>query len=406
MFSNGSGTVSNRAVFSLCAFALIGWAGLLAGEQPGPKTPEKEPPKPKSSAEYCSELAKVHIKYGKAEEALPLLAKAAEEETEPAKKAEHLRSLGEAQLSMNKAADAAATFEKAIAAAPDEDAKLRLNLWLGGAYRTAGQSQKAEAAFLNVWKHGKDKMLRMDGRRQFMDLLKKEDRMDAAVADYEKRVEANPKDIEALEVLSELYLFGKRDSKKSLAVQEKLAEAKPDDVAVQEQLAHLYMTAKQSDKALEVWKAIFAKKPAEHQMGVADRIVQAFRQAEKKDEGVAWVDKLIEGRPADADMHKRAADLYQMLGAADKARGHLEKVIEMADGERKTDARLRLGDMLRGAKKYDEAEKIVRAVLKDALAATATTDEQKNARDRARNSAKRLLVLIYEEQGKIGELQF
>lgn len=379
------------------------------------KPPEKKDPAAKGKhdpeVQYLLDLAHVHRQYGHLEEALPLLEKSLEKEDDADLRIDILQLAGETALAEPNRADVAAKyFTKAIEQCKDEERANVLRLWLGGAHRTAKDYPAAEAAFWSAYRGFAEKRQQQDALRQFSEIVRRPERAEAAVAEYEKRLGEKPGDLDLLEILSIIYAQGpKRDVAKALAVQEKISAARPDDLDEQQKLAALYQQAGQADKAVEMYRRIVEKRPEE-----LEKLARALAQAGKKDEAAAAARKLLEGQESNPKVLENVAQLLEQTGSGRDALDLRVKSIGLMKEDReKTEARFRLVDRYRELKEFGKAEDLARGLLKEAAEAKPAeglkADERKayvEAAKRNLGRAKRLLVQMYEEQGRLEDLQF
>jgi len=283
-------------------------------DKPKPKPKETPAPKPgerakiSNEAQYYLELAQVHRRFNKLDEALANFQKSAEVEKDDDAKSQILQQAGETALNDPKrSGDAAGFFEKAIAVTKDEQVKAVLYLWLGGAHRTGKEYAQAEAAFFTAYKSSSDPRMKQDAFRQFAEMLVKPERAESALAEWEKRAAEKPDDLDTLEALRVLYTQGpKPDPKKGLAVEEKLAAAHPEDHETRFRLVDRYRNAKDYPKAEALARALL--KEAQEQKAPADLKPEDAKAFEEKKKGsIARAKKAIvqiyedQGRLAELD---------------------------------------------------------------------------------------------------------
>lgn len=397
-----------------------------AGEEGKPKPPRKDaPPKPdnKKAADkaagqkyepelqYLVELARVHRQFGHPEQALTVLNQAVELEKDTELKSELTQQAGEAALAMpDKSAEAAGYFQKAIELTTQDERKNLLRLWQGGAWRTAKDSPKAEDAFWTAYKGFADKRQKDDAFRQFKELLLKPERADAALAEYEKRFAEKPDNPDTQEVLRLLFSQGpKKDPKRAIPIQEKIVAARPDDLDELKSLAVLYQQAGQPEKAVPLFEQLVAKKPGE-----IEQLAAALAHAGKKEEAAAAVKKLLEGKEDDPKILDKAAQILDQIGLNRDALAVREKALPLIKDEKaRADARFKLADKYREQKDYAKAEELLRALLKEATAAKPEADAKpedlkafEEQRGQSLSRAKKALIQLYEEQGKLADLTF
>jgi len=406
------------------ACVCCGWALRLAAEEA--KTPEPEsrannprpnpadnPAKPKYEPEvqYLLDLAHVHRQYGHLEEALPLLDRAFEKERDQELRIDILQLAGETALAEpNRAVAAAGYFTRAAELCKDEERVNLLRLWLGGAWRTAKDYAKAESAFWAAYRGFADKRQQQDALRQFTEIVRKPERAEAAASEYEKRLVAKADDADALEALSLIYAAGPRkDLTRALAVQEKLCALHPDNLDERQKLAVLYQQAGQADKAVDLYRVIVAQRPSE-----LEKLARALAQANRKEEAAASALKLLEGQEENPKTLEYVALMLDQFGLPKDALNLRYKAVKQIKDEReRMEAQLRILDRLRELKDFQRAEELARGLLKDAAntqpPADARPEEAKafqEQRSRVIGRLKKALVQLYEDQGRLGDLQF
>lgn len=406
------------------ACVCCGWALRLAAEEA--KTPEPEsrankprpkpadkPAKPKYEPEvqYLLDLAHVHRQYGHLEEALPLLNRAFEKERDQELRIDILQLAGETALAEpNRAVAAAGYFTRAAELCKDEERVNLLRLWLGGAWRTAKDYAKAESAFWAAYRGFADKRQQQDALRQFTEIVRKPERAEAAASEYEKRLVAKADDADALEALSLIYAAGPRkDLTRALAVQEKLCALHPDNLDERQKLAVLYQQAGQADKAVDLYRVIVAQRPSE-----LEKLARALAQANRKEEAAASALKLLEGQEENPKTLEYVALMLDQFGLPKDALNLRYKAVKQIKDEReRMEAQLRILDRLRELKDFQRAEELARGLLKDAAntqpPADARPEEAKafqEQRSRVIGRLKKALVQLYEDQGRLGDLQF
>lgn len=380
--------------------------------KPRPK-PTDKPAKPKYEPEvqYLLDLAHVHRQYGHLEEALPLLDRAFEKERDQELRIDILQLAGETALAEpNRAAAAAGYFTRAAELCKDEERVNLLRLWLGGAWRTAKDYAKAESAFWAAYRGFADKRQQQDALRQFTEIVRKPERAEAAAAEYEKRLAAKADDTDALEALSLIYAAGPRkDLTRALAVQEKLCALHPDNLDERQKLAVLYQQAGQADKAVDLYRVIVAQRPSE-----LEKLARALAQANRKEEAAASALKLLEGQEENPKTLEYVALMLDQFGLPKDALNLRYKAVRQIKDEReRMEAQLRILDRLRELKDFQRAEELARGLLKDAAntqpPADARPEEAKafqEQRSRVIGRLKKALVQLYEDQGRLGDLQF
>ena len=230
-----------------------------------------------------------------------------------------------------------------------------------------------------------------DIRRRELELAKQDPpRLELFVKEAQDALEKNPKDIGALERLSEIYSSVKPDVPKALAMQEKLVELRPDAMDALTRLSSLYQQNKQPDKALEITRRLMKSAPKEQQTFYAYQAAMQMFHAGKKEDGLKLIEEAAGPEPKGRDLNLLAS-AYEQTNDLDKAEKTLRKAAEAKELQpaEKATTQVRIADLSRRRKDYAGAEALLRSVMKD------------NAgQPNIQNYAKSSLTQLYREQGK------
>lgn len=208
-----------------------------------------------------------------------------------------------------------------------------------------------------------------DERQRSLDALhfalKKLQRLELRVAEYEARVKENPEDELMLRILAEIYhgsglleLPGKAIEK-----YEQIRAFDPDNVNACEQLARLYVSAAQPDESIAMYErllSIDAKRFEAHFTGGINVIL------ENHDETTAleWADKMAKQYPDSPEIAVRIATIRTGQGKYAEAAEHYQKAVCLTeDRTTKLSLYLRLIDSRMLARQYAEAERNCREAL-------------------------------------------
>jgi tetratricopeptide (TPR) repeat protein len=179
-----------------------------AAAAPDPMAPPAAPAwTPERDAEWKTELAQVHLRFGKHDEALALLTEALPGAAGTPAERRVQEALATTYRALGKPAEAAAAMEKAVAATPDELSKALLQQQLASYYADAGDTAKAEAALSQRLAAASTTWERGEVLRQIIALRHAAGTLDAWVAELEEKLDAAPQDVATLDAL---YLFNRR----------------------------------------------------------------------------------------------------------------------------------------------------------------------------------------------------
>ncbi|MEZ4267691.1 MAG: tetratricopeptide repeat protein [Myxococcota bacterium] len=224
-----------------------------AGVDAAAWTPERE-------AQWQTELAQVHLRFGKHPEALALL-----EEALPKLKGTPLeRQVHEAMAAtyraMARPQDAVRSMEQALAVAGDDMSRAMLQQQLAALYAAAGDTEKAEAAWQKRLAEAGSAWERDEALRQIIDLRTKAGTLDAWVAALEEKLD---KDADDGQALNALYQFARQDSaggtgKRAAELGLRLVKLTPDDLDLKRQVREQLRLSGQFDDALRLARELAA----------------------------------------------------------------------------------------------------------------------------------------------------
>ena len=363
----------------------------IRGELPaGPETPAEQLP-----AQYFGALGQTHLQYkqwSKAEEAYQ---QAYAKEKDAARRVQYAYNLGRLHM-RKKEYEKALPFLKAAAdGAPDTSRSYDARYYrtvLAGLLEKMERFKEAEEVYQEWVKKAGEGYQRTMARRELLRFWHRAGKLDAAIAVYEGTLRVKPGDKEALETLRLIYTSIKPDAGKALAVAEKLAEADPDDRDAALYLLSAFERAKKYDKAIALIQRLVDKHPADTKH-LSSRLVYLYVQSGQKDKAVAHAKAMLEKGPKTADLHSRAASIYQQLSMVEEALEQYEAAAGLAKRPADRERYLYSAALTaRRAKKYEKAE---------GFAMTLVNSESKLMV----RQAKRLLFELYEEQNKLDQLQ-
>lgn len=201
-----------------------------------------------------------------------------------------------------------------------------------------------------------------------------------AVKEFEKLLEIDPKDTDALLELSSFYRMVE-ESEKAEQTLKRLLDIEPDSVEALTNLSHLYLGMGNTDAAIEALEKIKAS-------GVADRralatLGRAYENAGRHREAVEIFEKVVTmGGDTSALRHSLANNLV-LSGQYDKALKAYEKLV--SEEPRDPELQLRLSQIYRQKRRFEKA-----------------WDHLRRAAELAPDSleVKYNSVLLYESEGK------
>lgn len=363
---------------------------VLRGELPaGPEKPAEDLP-----AAYHGALGQIYLQHGQWSKAQESLQAAYAKEKAPARRAPYAHRL--AQLHMRKK-----EYDKALLLL-EEAAKqpaTKTNTYEIRRYRTTlatllermGQNKKAEEVY-QQWLKDATGYQREMARRELLRFWQRTGKLRAAIEVFENTLKQTPDDVEALESLRLIYTSIQPDAAKALRVTEKLVATKPDDRSAGLALLSAYERARKYDKAIELVNKLIAKQPAEKKYLVS-RLVNLYIMSGQKAKAAQHAEQMLAKEPKSAQVHARAAGIYQQLGKVEEALTHYEAAAKLAERPADQDRYLlSAAYAARRAKKYGKAESFVKGLIRSQNKTMAA-------------QAKRLLFELYEEQNKLDQLE-
>jgi len=395
-------------VTTLQAIVLLGLpcAGLFSGEPAVPATTTPAPTAEITDPRYLLDLAQTHLNHNSIERAEPLIRQAITHlpAADAALKARSATLLARVLEKKNDAAGAAEQYEAVIKASTEPTEKVNLLLALARTRDSLKEFDKAAAALNEAsavvrGNPGNQSLIWMQREvsRRLVELLGKDpERLAAATGEAEAALAKDPKDLAALERLSDIHMTVKPDAVKAIAYQERIVEQQPESQEALSRLSTLYMQARRMDKAIEVSKKLASIAPKEQKPQYAFQAALLLVQGGKKDEAVKVMEDIVGNEPVTDRVATLLATIYEQAGKLELAGKSLRAAASISKRpEEKITLSLRAADIDRRRKDYKTAEETLRAVLKE-------FKDDKNAQD----SARAALAQIYREQGKEKELKF
>lgn len=374
----------------VCLGVVLGALVAPAAEAPAPK-PAEPAPKP-LPASYYAELARVNHSYRQLDEAVRLYQKALELETDKTRRAGYAGALAEIYVAQKKHEAALPLLREAIQASASRTIKARYRMLLAQIAEQSDDLAAAEAAYKEAAASAEHEFERSAALRKLLLLYKRMKKLDQVLADTEKRVAANPKDIEAIDLLAIAYSSVQRDPAKALDTLAKLAEARPEPATLR-RLATALQNANRHADAIAVYETLL-EKDAQNRAYYCERISQLHAAAGDKEKAIAWARKIAADSPDNVYAVTRLASLLVRLGHAKEGIAEYERAASLAKTPAERERTLlACAQAARTAKLYEKAETILRGVARDSKVAA------------NRVQAKKALFQLYEELNKLDQLQ-
>ena len=400
-------TLGHRVRFSLAARIVLMVLGLAVAEcqvvaQRRPDTvgaPRRSPAVGHKSmmddpGQYHFELAQVHQRYGKFDEAQQCYTRGIEVAKSPQLKVRILSAWGHWLAKTKKPDEARAKFEQALAVAENERTKCQIALSLARALEQAGKIDEAAKHYEYVASHAETPWLRESAQNQLFSAYRKAGKLDEMVKRYQDALAADPKDEAAMRALLAIHSRIKPDTGKALAVCEQLSALKPDDAAVLTKLADLHLRARQTDKAIAIYEKLAEQQPAQKSR-YYERISHAYLTTKDKEKAVQWAEKIVQSDSKSAHAWSRFAEVCLRADQPQKAVAAFQQAVSVARSDSQREMyQLSLGDAYRKANRDQDAIAIYEKLGK----------ESKSPHIRRR--VKRQLFDLYEQKGMLDKVKF
>lgn len=314
--------------------------------------------------EFYSDVAKAYSKYGRYDRAIQFYNLAIKKAGRGLNIAQLYDGLGTAYMRTGKIKEAIEYLEKAVALAPDLGSKTDYSYNLASAYQSNGQTEKAIESFQFVVDSAKESIWTESARRQLFYIYREKNVLEDYIAKFEKQIKDDPKDFNAHLNLAEIYASVKYEPAKAIPYFEKAFELKPDRKNLRDRLAQMYESTRQYDKALELLKKIAVDSDDIMKPYAYQRVSNIYAQLNKREEAIAWADKILEIEKKNNYYYSVVANIYMRFDEFDKAVALYNKGVEEAQGaEQKESMLYQLANMFERARKYDKAEDTYRKII-------------------------------------------
>jgi len=354
----------NKAAMWLIAVVLLAAAALAEEMPPSPLEPAEE--KNPSLTRYYAELATIHQRYKVYDKAEECLKKAIELEQNAAMCADYAYQLGRLYVEWQKPDEAEMMFEFSIEQTPESGSAL-INRCreLAHVYEVNRQFDKAEAIYRRTLRKATGPV-QLTVERDYYQLAKKSGSLPAIIAEKEKELAKDHKDIRMLSSLSYLYRLS-GDRQKEIGTYRAMVDQNPNDSQALAQMAVAYRDAKDYQNAIKTYQKLIEVNPVARPYYVTE-VAKLYVSDGKQAEADAWIAKLMDEKElAQASGRARLARLYQETGAFDKAIEHYKVAAQLAEDPMQRDHYLlQLARVYLMEKKLDEAESVCKKLVAEA----------------------------------------
>jgi len=348
------------------------------------ETPQQDP------ALHNIELARVHIRFKHPELAVAELERAEKIAKNDIVKATLYWWWSVAVVLDKDYARAEKIFEKAqsFCANPNQKSLLAINF----ARLLAGQGKTDIAAkyFDFVSDNATLYQDRVRAATEKYAFIKRAGKLDDLVKKVEADYKANPKNVQAVRAIYEIYTLATPNTDKAIEYGTKLAELDPKDGDVLRQLAAIYTQLKQPEKAVTAYQRLLTIEPGLRN-SVLLSISTAYTQAGKHAEASEYAKNLVKVDQQSCVAWQRMGECYANVGNTAAAIECLQKAQKLGkNAQEKERVSLVYGDVLLAAKRLPEAKNVYFQLSREA------------STPQIRDLAKRRLFFLY---GQMGELE-
>jgi tetratricopeptide (TPR) repeat protein len=374
-------------------------------EKPKAEEPKADDPAKQLMAQlnYRLELAEVNLKYGDlaaAQGVLEQAIKLAEESKAEGETATLLVqrarfTLGTIYQKEEKWAEAEKQYETLEGQLKLPSDQLNVAVLLSQTREKQKKDSEAEKPLLALTNDRMGLALRQEGWKYLADFWKRHpEQLASTIAVTEAITEKDPTNVEALERLAQIYTDIKPDAKKAAACMDKLLALTAKNLDARLRLAALYERQKEFDKALKLYQELQPEAPKALSWDISLRMAVIMLRAGRKDEAVAKVEKDLLPKAQTALETASLASFYASAELPQKAEDAFVKAASLSQSPDDVAAcMLAAAESSRKRKDYAKAEQYVRALIK-----------QYKDNKQVKTKANTELVKIYEEQGKLGDL--
>jgi len=274
------------------------------------------------------------------------------------------RMLGDVLKQAEKFEEAVEAYQEGAKRERNSSSRWQLRISIVHIYKTMEKKKEALAAARELIGTAPNKHYRQQAERLWADLLKETGGAVNLALELEKRLEANPKDLDAIRQLISLYR-GQNAHKKAAPLNEKLVTLDPSKDNYLQWIETLGFTRDYEGQvaALQAFMKKFPDEKREH----LSRLMRAYQNAGKVDEAVAVGREFEELKPRGGFGSAQLADLLRNQKEYDEAIACYERAVEQAvNPYNKWDWRYCIADIYRTQGKTAEAQTVVRDLIKAA----------------------------------------
>jgi len=374
------------------ALAMLATGAAYAGEEteaaktdkPKPaRTGRPEPLPAEKNPQYYIDLGNINLRYEEHQKAVDLFLKAIELQDDEKAQSRVARSLATAYIALDKPDKAEAVVDSAM----EHIDELNRSSFLISAARMFRDKQfykKAEKFLLLAKQEARRERTRMRADAELMTLYMGTPLGKKMVREYKERFQKDPKDVQAIKMLMNLYLYQSNfEAAKNMAGH--YLRLNPDSVEALQDLSLIYTALGDLEKTLELTMKLIEIDPA-NKANYYPRIIHLYSAQKKVDEAEKWADKAAKGGVEIAGTYNALAQAYQKAGRRDEAMECYKKAVK---GDPKNDRlKLTYAKLLAEEGKTDEAKEILEPLTKNKRA---------NIRDRA---LKQMIAILKGEDPK------
>lgn len=349
-----------------------------------PKAAEPTDNDPPFSASYLMDLAVIHMDnkaWGRAGRDLKA---ATALKVDKEQKFRLLMLTGDMHERMGDGAKAKPYFIEAATLRGDEGELARMRLEDLDAVIAGDNPGEAETKLLAMLKDAKtpDQISLLEPR--LLEVWRKMDKVDDAIAMLKKRIEEDEADAAALSLLAELHIQVKLQPESALQYYLKLHELHPKTFHYMLMVADTYAGTGQLDKTIKVLEPAYDEFEIDRPL-IAGRLASMYAYSRNPAKAIKWGNKLIELEPKSAPTRAQVAENYLMLGKTKDAIRLMNEAVEVAvDDYEKDMMRIQLARQHFILKDTKSAKEILQGVI------------DKPANESAAKAAMEMLALVKE----------
>jgi tetratricopeptide (TPR) repeat protein len=358
-----------------------------------PSAPGRSDVNPAKDPRYMEELALVHWKYGWLKEAQEMFIEAAKATRDAAARSKLLVNAGRVAADRRQWEESIRIFREAAEAVPDADGKAECMERIGYVYEKTKRLDEALAVYAEACRLPAGPATLREIRHRIVDVERRRETLDAAVARWAEAAAASPPDANAVELLCLVYMGPRQDCGKAIEYMDRLAALRKLDSDEERRLAAACERAGKYERAVRIYEGLVRSGTAAESDFILERLALSLAALGRKEDALAAASRLTERHPTGVVAQRVAASVYARFGDVAGGAAYLQTCIARTeDAVRRAEIMLLLARFYRDARDYARAEEWTRKAM-----------ESKDLSCQIR--ARRLLIQLYEEQGRLGELK-